>query len=215
MRAGLTSVLSTLGNPRMATALVLPDGVARTALLDVPPATVVSEYVAFRLGSMLPYPVSEAIVGFRRIDGRRVLGAAMRRDIVAGYEALVRSVGVDVAAVEFAPFVALAPLQRATQGIDFAASVHVGDAVSSIALLRRGALLAFRSRRRASGPGEHERVREDVLRLAAAAGFAGRPRVLVVGSGGRELLGSDGWFELAPLGSPVSWDRPWLDGVIQ
>ena len=214
VRSALARVLSGLEGKRGPATLVLPDGLARTALIDVPPGTPPAEFVRFRLGPSLPYSPVEAIFGHQRIDRQRVLGAAVRRDIVAGYEELARSAGLEVAGVELAPLAGLSILIRAARTLDLAVGILVSDTVLSIGIFRRGQLLSFRPRRRASGDTELQRLHEDVLRSVTACGFSGRPRVFLAGPGAREFLGSDGWFQLATAKPPLSWERPWLGGLV-
>ena len=194
--------------------LVLPSGLARTSLMEVPTGTSMLEFVRFRLGGLLPWPPADAVFGHLKLDARHALGAAVRRDVVGGYEALVRAAGLEVERVELAPLVGLAAFLRVVRGVDLATGVLVGDAAISIATFRRGRLLSFRSRRRAPGDSESERLREDVVRSVVACGFTGRPRVFLAGPEADKLLCADGWFELAPFRHPLSWERPWLGGVL-
>ena len=92
--------------------------------------------------------------------------------------------------------------------------ILVGDSVLSMATFRHGQLLSFRSRRRVIGDAEVQRLQADILRSVAACGFSGRPRVILSGPGARELLTPDGSFALVELGPLLSWERPWLGGLV-
>ena len=72
--------------------MVLPPSCCPTAspgraVVDIPAGTPPSEFVRFRLAPSLPYSPTEAIFGHNTLGGHRVLAAAVRRDVVAGYEA--------------------------------------------------------------------------------------------------------------------------------
>src|SRR5688572_1072973 len=74
--------------------VVLPDGVARMVLLDVPAGTDPREFARFRLGPQLPYAVGEAVVDAIPLGGGRHLAAAVRREVVAEYEDLAQAAGL-------------------------------------------------------------------------------------------------------------------------
>src|SRR5207344_2231430 len=67
--------LAPLGSRARHAILVLPHGAARLAAFDLPRGQEPAEYARFRLASSLPYPVTEAIVDFLPLAGRRVLAA--------------------------------------------------------------------------------------------------------------------------------------------
>lgn len=213
-QAAVARVRSALKDSRGPATIVLPDGIARTSVVDIPAGTPPSEFVRFRLGPSLPYSSTEAIFGHQQLGGHRVLAAAVRRDVVAGYEELVRSAGLDVAGVELAPLAGLPVLRRAAGTRDLVVGLLVSDSVLSMATFRHGQLLSFRSRRRVIGDAEIPRLQEDILRSVAACGFSGRPRVFLAGPGARELLTPDGSFTLVELGLLLSWERPWLGGLV-
>src|SRR5438045_2792699 len=67
--------------------LVLPDGVARTALVEVSGGVAARELARYRVTPGLPYPPEEALVDVLPLDDGRVVAAAVRRSLVEGYEA--------------------------------------------------------------------------------------------------------------------------------
>jgi hypothetical protein len=184
VRSAIARALSRVSRPRVT--LVLPDGIARLALVEPPRGVAAREYVRYRLASSLPWPAGEA--GFDALDAGhgRVVGAAVRRATVAEYEQAVAAVGAAVEQAHLAPLLALAALLRGRGG----EAVHavLGDVALCLALVRDGELLALRSRRRDRSPGEASRLREELLRLAAhgAGGNGGVP--LVVSGAGASLL---------------------------
>jgi Tfp pilus assembly PilM family ATPase len=197
VREALASVRHSLGtNGRRAT-LVLPDGVARTALIEASPGVPIGEYARFRLGQGLPYPVGEATVDALDVGGRRFLCGAVRKSVVEAYEGAVTIAGFSLDRVHLTPFAAVAGLQRAgalheAAATDVVLAVILSDAAVSFAAFRRGTLVALRSRRREPGSHEADWLRQELARTFALAGGEGEPRIAVLGSGtpgvARELV---------------------------
>ena len=84
VHAALVRVLERVARERVT--LVLPDGLARLALLETPSGVDAREYVRFRLSSALPWPAADASVDTLAAGGSRVVGAAIGRASVAEYE---------------------------------------------------------------------------------------------------------------------------------
>ncbi len=201
--------------------LVLPDGLARVLLLEAPKGADPHEYARFRLGPALPYPVGEAAVDLLPLDGRRMLAAAVRRDVVAGYEAAAAAAGLRPDRVDLAPLAALSGLLRQPRPAR-TVEIVLGSAALSLAAFDGGRLCAFRSRRRDPGPGEAERVCADATRTASP-GAGDPPRLRVTGVGARsfrdDLAGTGQAVELAAVlpgvGSlPEAAERSWLGAAL-
>lgn len=198
--------------------LVLPDGIARLALVDVPPGTDARDYVRFRLASSLPWPASEALVEALPVGRRRVVGAAVRRATVARYEQVAAAAGLSAERVHLAPLMALSALTAAS-GADGVHAV-LGDVAVCLAFVRDGGLVAVRSRRR-DGTADEGRWLLDEARRAAGHAGDGRDRVelIVSGSGAealRRVLGpsaSERGFE-GPAEWPAAADAAWLAGAL-
>ncbi len=204
--------------------LVLPHGASRVALLEVPGGHDPAGYSRFRLGASLPYPAAEAVVDFLPLDGRRLLAAAARREVVAEYERLSASVGVRVGRIDVAPLAAASgatPLARGFEGPTV--FLVLGDVACSFLAYDGGRLLGFRARRRDAQVGEAERLHQDALRTAALSGLFGEPALAVAGSGARGVL--DHWaaagrearlLPLLPEGGPLheAAARPWLAAAL-
>jgi hypothetical protein len=193
--------------------LVLPDGVARVALVEVPDGADAREYVLFRLAASLPFPAAEAIGDALPAGGRRVVGAAVRRATVAEYEQAAAAAGLDVERVHLAPLVALAGLLRGG-GRDGVHAV-LGDVALCLAAFRGGVPVALRSRWRDRSPGEAARLHREASWAAALGGDGQEPLPLVCSGadagrlrqelgGGAGPAGADlaGWPE---AGEPPSW----------
>ena len=199
--------------------LVLPDGVARVALVDLPEGADARDYVLFRLAPSLPFPAAEAIVDVLPAGGRRVVGAAVRRATVAEYEQAVAGTGLEVEQVHLAPLVALAGLMRS--GSRDAVHAVLGDVAMCLAAFRGGVPVALRNRRRDRSTGEASRLRREASRTSDLAGDGRGPVRLVVSgaeanrlrhelggeNAGRGLEGPGEWSEAAEAPS-------WLGGLV-
>jgi hypothetical protein len=197
VRTALRDLRQSLGaNGRRAT-VILPDGLARLQLLAPPPKTSPVDYAHFRLSQGLPYPASEAVVSTMPVGSGLQLAAAVRRQVVAGYEAAVAAAGFGQGRLSLAPFAALLGLlRRPPQG--HGALLALGDAAWSLALCQGERVLAFRSRRRDPGAGEASRVIDEIERMARSRQVGEVPWVRVVGPGTGALLG-----ELRAAGCPA------------
>jgi hypothetical protein len=198
--------------------LILPDGVARVALVDLPEGGDTRDYVLFRLAPSLPFPAAEAIVDALPAAGRRLIGAAVRRATVAEYEQAVAGTGLGVDQVHLAPLVALAGLMRS--GARDAVHVVLGDVAMCLAAFRGGVPVALRNRRRDRSTGEASRLRLEAGRTSALAGDGRNPVRLVVSgaeaarlrhelggeSAGRGLEGPEEW--------PDAAEAAWLGGLV-
>lgn len=222
--AALQRVASDLGAAGARVCVVLPDGVARMALLDVPADAAADRYARFKLAGGLSYPAEEALVEVLAVGRARVVAAAVRRAVVEGYERVVQQAGLRQDRVDLAPLAATAAL--ALDEGDGAAAVDVILGESAVSLVARldGSLRAFRNRRRDPGEGEPERLYLEALRTAIVAGDGARPpRVRVLGPGAPGLVrrwreeGADadlGWRVAAPENAPDAAELAWLGAAL-
>jgi hypothetical protein len=146
----------------------------------------------------------------------RVVGAAVRRSVVAEYEQVAAGAGLEVERVHLAPLLALEGLLR--PGAPDAVHAVLGDVALFLATIHGGALVALRSRRRDASPDEAVRLRRDAERAAASNGSAPPPlRVSGAGSGRllRELGEGDAGRGLPGPGSwPGADEAAWLGGLV-
>jgi hypothetical protein len=169
--------------------LVLPHGVARLALLDLPRGAEPLEYARFRLAAGEPRLPADAVVDYLSVEPGRVLAAAVRREVVAEYEEAAAAAGLGRGRVDLAPLAAASAVLvqcRAWPGP--AVAVVLGDVACSFLAWAEGRLRGARVRRRDPGPGEAERLRAEAGRTAVAAGMAADAELLVSGSGARGVL---------------------------
>jgi hypothetical protein len=217
VREALRAVVAELGGPVAPAIVVLPDGLARTLLVDVPAGAQAREYARFRLGPQLPYPASEAIVEVTPVGARRVLAAAVRRDVVLEYEELIAGAGLTLERVDLAPMAALAWLHRRREA-EPRVEVVLGEAAFSMALVGRGTTLAVRSRRRDPGPDEPDRLALEVDRTAQLGPLT-PACVRVIGPGARRLAEAwtargvrveAGWGPVPRFAAPDAGEMSWL-----
>src|SRR5262245_57249272 len=125
--------------------LVLPEGTARLALLEVEGKDL-RDYARFRLGSGLPYPVQEALVDVLPVGPGRVLAAAVRRSVVEEYESAAAGAGFVRDRVDLAPLVGVAGLPPREPS----PTVHalLGERALSLAACDGRGLVSYRQRRR-------------------------------------------------------------------
>lgn len=164
VRDALGRALDAAGRPSSSATLVLPDGIGRLALLALPAQADAREFVRFRLAGSLPFPAAEAIVDVLPAGGGQVVGAAVRRGTVAEYEQAAAALGLATERVHLAPLVALGALMRAASRE--AVEVMLGDTTACFAVLRGGAIVALRHRRRDTTSGEGGRLVEEAERAA-------------------------------------------------
>lgn len=204
VRAALVELRRALGNPDRGAILVLPSGVARTALLEPPADADPREYARFRLTQGIPYPAADALVDILPLGHGRFLGAAVRRTIVAGYEEAASAAGWRQERLDLAPLAALDGLLRRPPEGGSGIDVILGEAGFSLAAFRDGAVQAFRSRLRDRDDGEATRLQEEAERTAAVAGLRS-PRIRVVGPGARSLIHE---LSFRGLSAAAGWEAP-------
>jgi hypothetical protein len=221
----LARVLERLDAGRGPVSLILPDGVARIGLVEVPAGVPPDEYARFRWAQGLPYPSSEAIVDVLPLGGGRAVAAAVRRGVAHEYEAVAARAGLPPGRVDLAPLAALSALIRDPPAEAGGVDVILGDAAYCLAASHGGALRVVRNRRRDADVGEASRLRQEVDRTLAFAGNGTGPLpVRVVGPGARHLIGEllrsgraagPGW-ELEGRGLPVeAAELAWLGAALR
>jgi len=196
--------------------LVLPDGVARVALVDVPDGADPREYLLFRLAPSLPFPAGEAIVDALAAGGRRAVGAAVRRATVAEYEQAAVAAGLEIERVHLAPLVALAGLLR--RGERDGVHAVLGDVAMCLAAFRGGVPVALRSRWRDRSAGEAARLRREASWAVALGGDGKEPLRLVCSGADAGALSQEVGNGSGPaLAAPEDWAEAvpsWVGGLV-
>lgn len=206
VRDALAEVRQELGVNGRPAALVLPDGVARLAIVEPPAGVPPIEYARFRLAPGLPFPPGEALVDGLQ-SGPRLLAAVVRRRVVQGYEDVAAAAGFAQDRVDVAPLLAASSLLRRPPGPGVVVVVVSGDTAQTYFGFEGGLLRAARSRRRdPEAPDEASRVATEAERTAALLGDQS-PRILLAGRQAGELatelraLGRDAWAEGPVVGA--------------
>jgi hypothetical protein len=216
VRGAVRRALEGLGRGRVT--LVLPDGLARIALVDLPPGAEPRDYVRFRVAASLPWPASETIVDSLPAARDRVVGAALRRSTVAEFEDMAAAAGIEIERVHMAPLLALEGLVRSCDR-DVVHAV-LGDVALCLATFHEGKLVALRSRRRDRSSGEAARLREDLARTAALAGNGAGPLRFVLSGADATRLRHEIGADVAGRGleGPGEWEgaaeAAWLGGLL-
>ena len=196
--------------------VVIPDGVARLALVALPPDADARELVRFRLASSLPWDAAETIVDALPAGRGHVVGAALRRATVVEHEQAAAAAGLTRDRVHLAAFLALEPLLRSSA--PDAVHVLVGDGAVTFAAVRGGALLALRSRRRDASPGEAGRLVAEADRMAGRLDPPARLAVAFAGADAdalRREAGAAGVVAVLPgRGAGRGGEPAWLEGVL-
>ena len=202
----LGRLLEKLDAGRGRVSLLLPDGVARMGLIDVPAGVAPGEYARFRWAQTLPYPADEAIVDILSVGPDRAVAAAVRRSVALGYEQAAARAGLSSGRVDLAPLAALSALVRDPPAGAAGVDVILGDAAYCLAATHGGALCVLRNRRRDADAGEAERLRREVDRTAALAGNGtAQARVRVVGPGARGLISE---LQRSGRAAGPAWEAP-------
>lgn len=222
--SALTQVVRTLSASGARVQALLPDGLARVALLDAAEGGVdAAEYARYRLAASLPFPAREAVVQAERLADGRVLAALAWRKVIAEYEDALSAAGLGPASVDLTPLAALSALGADARGEGAAALIVLGDAAYSLALHAGRRLRVLRNRRRDRSHDEAARLAREVERAAHACGCTDRVRVRLVGSGASDIAralsasgaaAEPGWLlESGALPVPAA-ELAWLGGAI-
>jgi hypothetical protein len=217
--AALGRIHRELGTGRRAT-LILPDGVARVALVSGDGELEARELARFRLGPRLPFPLEQAVVDGLPVGSGKVLAGAARLPVVAEYESVAEEAGFEPERVELAPLTAVCGLIRGRPSGERGLDVVLGDVAFGLVVRDGGTLASYRSRRLGAGPGAWARLALELDREARLAGTGASPMVRVVGPGATEAAAalaavgyraSPGWPGVA--GPAELAQAAWLGGV--
>jgi Tfp pilus assembly PilM family ATPase len=152
--AALGRVLERVGRPRRV-GLIVPDPAAKVSLVrfeHVPArAQDLDQIVRWQVRKAAPFPLEDAQISFvpgvRAADGQEFIVTLARRDIIQEYEGLCADAGAHAGLVDICTFNVI---NAALSGSDAPSAdwllVNVAPDYASIAILRGGDLLFFRSR---------------------------------------------------------------------
>jgi Tfp pilus assembly PilM family ATPase len=189
----LSGVLGRLGERPRRVALVLPDAVAKVSLVklaSVPPgARDREQLIRWHVRKSAPFPLEEAQVAWSPgaslpEGGREFVVALARRAVVREYESLCEEAGAHAGWVDLAAFGlvnAVLAAARSAQG-DWLV-VHANPGSDSLAILRDGDLIFFRTRVEGGDDTLAALVHQTAMYHEDRLGGRGFARVLVAGAG--------------------------------
>jgi type IV pilus assembly protein PilM len=182
-------VLNEVGNPRRL-GLVIPDSVVKVSLVkfqQVPKGDDLEQLIRWQVRKAAPFAIDDAQVSFvpgaRAADGQEFIVVMARRDIVAEYEALCADAGAHAGLIDLSTFNVI----NAVLGGSGAPSgdwllVNVAPDWASMAILRGGELMFFRSRG-AEGEGTlADLVHQTAMYYEDRLSGAGFARVMLCGA---------------------------------
>lgn len=197
----VSNLLGQLGGRHRRVALVVPDGVAKVSLVRlsaVPQrAQDRDQLIRWHVGKSAPFPIDEAQVacsaGAALADGgREFVVAIARRAVVREYETVCEEAGAHAGLVDLATFSlvnAVLASVRSVQG-DWLV-VHVSAGSGSIAILRDGELIFFRTRVEGSDDTLPDLVHQTAMYYEDRLEGHGFARVLITGGDGERSGGFD------------------------
>lgn len=186
--SALALVARTLAAPGARVQALLPDGLARVALLEADDGAVdPAAYARYRLAGSLPYPARDAVVQAEREGDGLVLAGIASRTVVAQYEDALEAAGLGPASIDLTPLAALGALRSDARSGSATALLVLGDAAYSLALQVGRRLRVVRNRRRDRSADEAVRLAREVERSARLSGVDEPVRVRVVGPGAAGL----------------------------
>lgn len=153
--AAVRQALEQVGGRHRRVSLALPDTTAKVSLLPletVPPsARDLEQLIRLQLRKAIPFPIDEAQVawatGPTRGTAATVVATAMRRTVVEEYEGLCAAVGLHAGTVDLATFnVVNLALLTSGAAADDTLIVHATPSYASVAVVRDGELIFFRTR---------------------------------------------------------------------
>ncbi len=213
VRAAIRQAVDRAGFSGLRATLVLPDGLARLALLSPPPDADVRDFVRFRLAPTLPWPAGETMVDVLPVGGGRVVAAALRRASAAEQEQALAAAGIEPERVHLAPLLALQGALRG--GPREAVHVLLSDAAACLVAVHQGEPVALRSRRRDPSSGEASRLAEEARRAACLTGNGtGRPPLLFWGVDAPRLRAEIGAGAASADAAPDEAQAAWLRGAL-
>jgi type IV pilus assembly protein PilM len=201
VQRAVSNVLGQLGGRHRRIALVLPDAVAKVSLVRlsaVPPhAQDREQLIRWHIRKSAPFPIEEAQVacsaGVALEDGgREFVVAIARRAAVREYESVCEEAGAHAGLVDLATFSlvnAVLATARAAQG-DWLV-VHVSPGSGSIAIVRGGDLIFFRTRVEGSDDTLPDLVHQTAMYYEDRLEGHGFARVLMAGGDGETSGGFD------------------------
>ena len=165
VKTAVADVLAAVGTKGKAAVLVVPDSIARVALLDfdtLPEKRDEAEgVIRFRLKKSLPFDVDKATVSFdarRTSAGTRVVAAVSIPEVVGQYEAILREQGLEPGVVLPSTLAALGTVDASQPTL----VLKVDSQTTTVSIVDNEQLLLFRTLEGGTTEVTGERIAEDV-----------------------------------------------------
>ena len=221
----LREVLGRLPRRPSRIALVVPDSAAKVSILrfeTLPPrAADLDDLVRWRVGKTAPFRIDEAQVAYTPGastggGGRELVVALMHRDIVETYERVCTAAGAHAGVVDLSSFnlinavLSAAPSAAAGDWL----LVHAAVGRSTLAIVRDGALVFYRSRAAGDAGALADLVHQTRMYHQDRLGGQGFGRALLAGESCLEAAAA-GRTALRPfLEERLGGDLEWLGAVL-
>jgi Tfp pilus assembly PilM family ATPase len=174
-------------------ALLMPDTAGRISLVrfeQVPArADDLDQLVRWQVKKAAPFPIDEALITYMPAGpapdgGMEFLVVAARRDVVRGYESVCEALDMHAGLVDLATLgVVNLCLAGTSSGDGDWLLVHVRPEYTSVAIVRRGAVIFFRSLSADDGDTLVDVVHQTTMYYQDRLGGTGFARVLLTGVG--------------------------------
>jgi type IV pilus assembly protein PilM len=165
VKSAVADVLAAVGTKGKAVVLVVPDSIARVALLDFDTLPEKKEdaegVIRFRLKKSLPFDVDKAAVSFdarRTPAGTKVVAAVSIPEVVNQYEAILREQGLEPGIVLPSTLAALGAVDASQPTL----VLKVDSQTTTVSIVDKDQLLLFRTLEGGATEVTGERIAEDV-----------------------------------------------------
>ena len=206
-------------------ALVVPDSAAKVSIVrfeTLPPrAADLFDLIRWRVGKTAPFAIDEAQIAYAPgaavgDGGREFVVALMRRDVVETYEQVCTAAGAHAGVVDLAGFnlvnavLAAAPASADDDWL----LVHAAVGSSTLAIVRRGALVLYRNRAAADGRALADLVHQTVMYYQDRLGGRGFGRAVLAGESCLEAAGAARAVVRRSIEERLDSDVEWLGAVL-
>ena len=221
----LGNVLERLPRRPSRVALVVPDGAAKVSILrfDTLPSRAgdLDALVRWRAAGTAPFAIDEAQVSYTAgtavgEEGCELVVAVMRREVVETYERVCTMAGAHAGVVDLASFnlinavLATAPETGAGDWL----LVHAAAGGSTLAIVRRGALVFYRNRAADGAEGLADLVHQTAMYYEDRLEGRGFRRAVLAGEPRLESAGAGRAASRRSIEARLGTDLEWLGAVL-
>ena len=222
----LREVLGRLPRRPSRVALVVPDSAAKVSILrfeTLPPrAADLDELVRWRVGKTAPFGIDEAQVAYTPgaatgDGGRELVVALMHRGIVETYERVCNGAGAHAGVVDLSSFNLINAVLSAapSAAADDWLLVHAAIGWSTLAIVRAGALVFYRSRAAGDAGALADLVHQTGMYYQDRLGGRRFGRAVLAGESCLDAAGSGRAALRRSLEERLGGDLEWLGAVLE